>query len=82
MVLNASVGEIPASGDAEFWEPKALELLALLEQRGPLSLRAIKSAMTRSGQKVGLTLNVLAYLSITGRADYCREKKQWYALKS
>ncbi len=81
-VLNACVGDIPARGDTEFWEPRALDLLAILVERGPLSLRAIKDAMTRKGYKIGITVNLLSFLCLTHRVRYSREEKAWLVIKS
>lgn len=74
--------EVPPREDGEFWEPRALKLLDLLEKRGPMSLRAIKAAMTREKFKVALTVNLLSYLALTGRASFSRKTKEWRARKS
>ncbi len=75
------MGDVPASSDTEYWEPIALELLAVLE-RGPMSLRAVKSAMFRKGYRVGTTINGLSYLAMQGRAAFDRDAKEWQACKS
>ena len=72
--------EIPPSSEKEFWEPKALELLSLLEEHGPLSLREIKRRMIRKGYKVGVIINTLSYLDISGRSTYSRELKKYLAI--
>ena len=76
------MGEVPPRGDEEFWEPRALVLLGLLESRGPLALKVIKVLMSRKGFKVGITVNLLSFLCLTHRVQYLKEEKLWEAIKS
>lgn len=73
---------MPPTSEHEYWEPGALELIAIMKEKGgSMSLRAVKTAMRFRKYKVSIAVNILSYLDLTKRAEYDRETKMWYLTK-
>lgn len=72
---------VPPSSDGDYWEPKALALLEFLRMHpdGVTSKQCRPTISRITGQRAvaNLTVNVLSYLDIKGRA-YSR-RGLWFA---